>query len=157
MGNPRQIAIKFVALLALLAFGGVVGAYGVRFGEHAILLLAAPLIIPLGVLLFIQPRLLFYLLIASRCALDPILESARFSSSFGLGALLNLLLIACAGVLCIQRTKASIQQSIVLWVAPLLVMMLGVSYAPELIPALKRLVAFVSYFAVFTIGFILAS
>ena len=68
------------------------GAYGVRFGEHAILLLAAPLIIPLGVLLFIQPRLLFYLLIASRCALDPILESARFSSSFGLGALLNLLL-----------------------------------------------------------------
>ena len=89
VGNPRQIAIKFVALLALLAFGGVVGAYGVRFGEHAILLLAAPLIIPLGVLLFIQPRLLFYLLIASRCALDPILESARFSSSFGLGALLN--------------------------------------------------------------------
>ncbi|BET27252.1 O-antigen ligase [Limnobacter thiooxidans] len=157
VGNPRQIAIKFFALLALLAFGGVVGAYGVRFGEHAILLLAAPLIIPLGVLLFIQPRLLFYLLIASRCALDPILESARFSSSFGLGALLNLLLIACAGVLCIQRTKASIQQSIVLWVAPLLVMMLGVSYAPELIPALKRLVAFVSYFAVFTIGFILAS
>lgn len=157
MGSPWQFAGKLLAMLALLGFGSVVGMYGVRFGEHAILLLAAPLIIPLGVLLFIHPRLLFYLLIASRCALDPILESARFSSSFGLGALLNLLLIACAGVLCIQRTKAPILQSIVLWVAPVLVMILGVSYAPEMIPALKRLVAFVSYFAVFIIGFILAS
>ena len=157
LGTPWQLAVKFIALVALLVFGAMVGAYGVRFGEHAILLLAAPMIIPLGVLLFIHPRLLFYLLIASRCALDPILESARFSSSFGLGALLNLLLIACAGMLCLQRTKAPFLQSIVLWVAPLLVMMLGVITAPELIPALKRLVAFVSYFAVFIIGFILAS
>lgn len=157
LGTPWQLAVKFTAMLALLMFGAMVGAYGVRFGEHAMLLLAAPQVIPLGVLLLIHPRLLFYLLIASRCALDPILESARFSSSFGLGALLNLLLIACAGVLCLQRTQASIQQSIVLWVAPLLVMILGVSYAPELIPALKRLVAFMSYFAVFIIGFILAS
>jgi len=157
LGSPRQLAVRFIAALALLAFGAGVGVYGVRFGEHAILLLAAPLAIPLGVLLFVHPRLLFYLLIASRCALDPILESARFSSSFGLGALLNLLLIACAGVLCIQRTNAQIRQSIVLWVAPVLVMILGVSYAPELIPALKRLVAFVSYFAVFIIGFVLAS
>ncbi|HEX4855210.1 MAG TPA: O-antigen ligase family protein, partial [Limnobacter sp.] len=39
---------------------------------------------------------------------------------------------------------------------PLLVMALGVSYAPELLPALKRMIAFISYFSVFTIGMMMA-
>ena len=146
---------KLLGLTLLLVFGASIGLYGVTFGEHTFLLLGTPLIIPLGVLLFIHPRMLFLLLIGSRCALDPVLESARFTSNFGLGAILNLLLIICACWLCVQRSEAPIRQSLLLWCAPLIVMIIGVAYAPDMIPALKRLVAFVSYLAVFTIGFIL--
>lgn len=153
----QQIAWKVLGLFGLLCFSVAVGVYGFTFGEHAVLLLGAPLLIPFVVLLFLKPRLLFYLLIVSRCALDPVLDSARFSSTFGLGALLNLLIIACGFLLCIQRTEVPIRRTLMLWIAPLLVMILGTIYSPDVMSALKRLVAFTSYFAVFVIGFILAS
>lgn len=156
-GAPKRFAVQLICILALLGFGMVVGMYGAKFGEHALLLLGAPLLIPLGVLLFISPRWFFLLLIAGRCALDPVLESARFSSSFGLGAILNLMVIGCAFWMCVQRNKVPIKQTVWLWIPPLLVMILGVSYSPDIMPALRRLIAFLSYFSVFIIGFILAS
>ncbi|MEQ9108453.1 MAG: O-antigen ligase family protein [Limnobacter sp.] len=140
---------------ALLLFGAAVGLYANKFGEHLVLMLGTPLLIPLGLLLFVNPRLLFYVLIGTRCALDPILESARFSSSFGLGALLNMLLVACAVMISIQGDKARLKQSVLLWALPILVMIFGVTYAPDPLAALKRLIAFISYFSVFTVGMIL--
>jgi hypothetical protein len=149
-------APKAAGLAALLGVGMVVGLFAHKFGQHLVLLLGTPLLLPLGFLLFINPRILFLILIGTRCALDPVLESARFSSSFGLGALLNLLVIACAAIICFQGNKAVVRQSLALWIAPLLVMGLGVTYAPEVVPALKRMIAFISYFSVFTIGMMMA-
>lgn len=152
---PRQILVNTFGFIALLGFGVAVGFYNYKYGEHLVLMLGTPLLIPLGLLLFVNPRLLFYVLVGSRCALDPILETGRFSSNVGLGAVLNLLLIACAVIICIQSNRPAIRQSIALWVFPLLIMVLGVGYAPDTIAALKRLIAFVSYFSVFIVGMIL--
>lgn len=147
---------KAIGLLVLLVFGAAVGIYGNLYGEHVVLMLGTPLLIPLGLLLFVNPRLLFLLLIGTRCALDPILDSAQFGAGFGLGGILNLLVIACAAIICIQSNKGTLKQSALLWIFPILVMMLSASYAPDIVPALKRLIAFISYFAVFTIGMIFA-
>ena len=152
----RQTIAKLFVLIALLAVGGMVGLYANMYGKHWVLMLGTPLLIPLGLLLIVNPRVLFLILIGTRCALDPILDSARFSSSFGLGALLNLLLIACAVVIGLQANKTTVKQSVLLWVLPLLIMALGVTYSPEPLSAFKRMIAFVSYFSVFTVGMILA-
>lgn len=142
--------------MVLLMVGAMVGIYGNLYGEHVVLMLGTPLLIPLGLLLFVNPRLLFLLLIGTRCALDPVLDSAQFGAGFGLGGILNLLVIACAGIICIQSDKTTLRQSVLLWTLPILVMILGASYAPDVVSALKRLIAFISYFAVFTIGMIFA-
>lgn len=147
---------KAIGLLTLLVVGAAVGIYGNLYGEHLVLMLGTPLLIPLGLLLFVNPRLLFLLLIGTRCALDPVLDSAQFDAGFGLGGILNLLVIACAAIICIQSNKATLRQSVLLWIFPILIMMLGASYSPDIVPALKYLIAFISYFAVFTIGMIFA-
>ncbi|MCR2745921.1 O-antigen ligase family protein [Limnobacter parvus] len=146
---------KLIGLTALLGLGALFGVFANMFGQHVVLMLGTPLLLPLGLLLFVNPRLLFLVLIGTRCVLDPILESARFSSSFGLGALLNLLLIACAVIISIQANKTTVRQSVLLWILPLLVMALGITYSPEPLSAFKRMIAFVSYFSVFTVGMIL--
>lgn len=151
-----QMIVKLIAFTALLGVGALVGLYANLYGKHWVLMLGTPLLIPLGLLLFVNPRLLFLILIGTRCVLDPILESARFSSGFGLGALLNLLLISCAVVIGIQASKTTVKHSVLLWILPLLVMALGITYSPEPLSAFKRMIAFSSYFSVFTVGMILA-
>lgn len=151
----RNTLIKLVALTALLGVGAAVGLFANRYGQHVVLMLGTPLLLPLGFLLFVNPRLLFLIVIGTRCTLDPILESAQLSSSFGLGGLLNLLMIACAVMICIQGNKSAMRQSIALWTFPILVMAIGIVYSPETLPALKRMLAFISYFSVFTVGMIL--
>ncbi len=152
--KPLLLRLSFLTILLLV--GIAVGLYGAAFGERTVLLLGAPLVVPLAATLFIKPQALFFVLIASRCALDPILESARFSSSFGLGAILNVLIVICAFWMFVQRADSKLRQVVTLWLAPFLVMAFGVTYAPDVISALKGLIAFTSYFAVFIIGFILA-
>lgn len=153
--SARQNLLKLAALTALLAVGAVVGLFANKYGQHVVLMLGTPLLLPLGFLLFVNPRLLFLILIGTRCALDPVLESAQLGSSFGLGGILNMLLVACAGMICIQGNKLAMRQSIALWTFPILVMILGIVYAPETLPAVKRMIAFTSYFSVFTVGMIL--
>lgn len=145
---------KWLGLLAILGVGFGVGQYSLRFGHQPLLLLGAPLVLPLCALLVINPRLLFYLLLASRCSLDPILDSARFSSSIGLGAILNLQMIACAIMVFLQSPNVRFKQCISLWIAPILVMVIGLLFSPEPLPAAKRMIAFMSYFAAFSVALV---
>lgn len=153
------IWLKKIGLVVLVGLGLLVGLgvgqYSLRFGHQPLLLLGVPLALPLVALLIINPRGLFYMLLISRCALDPVLDSARFSSSIGLGAILNVLVVACAALICLQAPKERFKQCMALWIAPLLVMALGVTYSPDPLPAIKRMVAFTSYFATFTVALVL--
>lgn len=141
-----------LGLGGLLLIGTVTGLYTTLFSQSWVLVLGIPLLVPLVVLLLTNPKSLFLMLLLGRCALDPILESARFSSNIGLGAALNLLVVACAGVWGLQNMAIRQRSVILLWAAPLAVMVLGVFLAPDPLPAVKRLVAFLSYAAVFFMG-----
>lgn len=152
----RNLFPLITGLVGLGVIGAAVGIYSVLFGHQWVLMLGAPLMLPLLLVLFTHPRTLFLILLGTRCALDPVLESARFSSTLGLGALLNLLVVACALVWCMQQSDARLRRVFLLWAAPWVVMALGVAYAPDAMPALKRLIAFTSYSAVFVMGYLLS-
>ncbi|HEY1057334.1 MAG TPA: O-antigen ligase family protein [Limnobacter sp.] len=145
---PRQC----LALVCLLLVGALTGVYTSLFSQSWVLVLGVPLLVPLVVLLITHPQSLFLMLLISRCALDPILESSRFSSNVGLGAALNLLVVACAVVWGLQKLSQRQRPAMLLWVAPFAVMVLGTVMAPDTISALKKLVAFLSYGAVFVMG-----
>ncbi|MFN4329823.1 MAG: O-antigen ligase family protein [Limnobacter sp.] len=150
--SPRSFPTALLIVAMGLA-GCLIGIYATLFSSQPLLLVGPPLLIPLLVMLWIRPVWLFMGLLLFRCALDPALESARFSNSVGMGAALNVLIVACALVWLIQSTGRLAGPIVRLWAAPLAVMTLGVFLAPDTTPALKKLMAFVSYGAVFAMGY----
>lgn len=140
-------------ILAIGLAGGLIGVYTTLFSSQPLLLVGPPLLVPLLVMLWIKPVWLFMGLLLFRCALDPALESARFSNNVGMGAALNLLIVACAVVWLMQSTGRRAGPIARLWAGPLAIMALGVFLAPDTTPALKKLMAFISYGAVFAMGY----
>jgi O-antigen ligase len=157
---PKLSINKTNAILLLLAtfsaffFGLVSFGLIAVFGKHYAYLAALPVAIILG-LIFIFNRYFFFLLVVlSRSSLDSVFNAIKFGS-FGLGAVLNALVIMIAILTIFEKPlKYDIKfDSIKLsWMIFLTLAFVSIFYAPAFVPSLKVFLLFVSYCSMFTLG-----
>lgn len=140
-----------MGLLVAIFMGIIVAVFVSSVGEHLGLMLALPGAIIIGLIFILDRHLLFFLIILFRSAMDPILEATKMGS-FGLGALLNALVILIALIAIIQRpspVRAMLRKT---WLAFLLISFATLFIAPEFLTAVKSYLALVSYAAVFALA-----
>jgi O-antigen ligase len=106
-------------------------------------------------LLFIFNRYIFFLLVVlSRSSLDVAFNAIKFGS-FGLGAVLNALVIMIALLILIEKPlKIDVNLKSITWAWVMFLGLSGVSlaYAPGFIASLKIFLIYVSYAAMFVLG-----
>jgi O-antigen ligase len=152
--NKSSFILFLLAILSALFFGIVSLFLTQAFGHRYIYFLALPAAMFIG-LLFIFNRYIFFLLvILSRSSLDVAFSAIKFGN-FGLGAVLNALVIMIALLLLIEKPlKVDFKSSPIMWAWGIFLGLSGASlaYAPEFIASLKIFLIYVSYAAMFILG-----
>jgi hypothetical protein len=115
------------------------------------IMLAFPAAIVIGFIFIIDRYLLLYLIVLFRSSMDKILDATKFGS-FGLGAVLNALVILIAFIGLVQRPGPSAKVLKQTWLAFLLIAGASLLLAPEFMTALKSYLALLSYAAIFSLA-----
>lgn len=140
-----------MGLLVAIFMGIIVAVVASTAGEHMGMLLALPGALIIGLIFILDRYLLFFLIILFRSAMDPLLEATKLGS-FGLGAVLNALVIVIALIAIIQRpspVRAVLKKT---WLAFLLISFSTLMIAPEFVTALKTYLTLISYAAIFALA-----
>lgn len=146
-----------VLVLFAAAFVGVfVALFGASVGERYGILIALPAALIIGILFFFDRYALFFLIILSRASLDPIFEATRLGS-FGLGAVLNTLVIVMALIALFERPNSlrSVSLRSVMrqtWLPFLAIAFFTIFIAPDITLAIKSYLTFLSYASIFTLA-----
>lgn len=151
MTNQSTALLVGMGLLVAIFMGIIVAIFVSSVGDHVGLVLALPAAIIIGLIFILDRHLLFFLIILFRSAMDPVLEATKMGS-FGLGALLNALVILIAMIAIIQRpspVRAVLSKT---WLAFLLISFVTLFIAPDFVAALKSYLALVSYAAIFALA-----
>jgi O-antigen ligase len=152
--NKSNFILILLAILSALFFGIVSLVLTQLFGHRYIYFLALPAAMLIG-LLFIFNRYIFFLLVVlSRSSLDVAFNAIKFGS-FGLGAVLNALVIMIALLILIEKPlKIDVNLKSITWAWVIFLGLSGVSlaYAPGFIASLKIFLIYVSYAAMFVLG-----
>jgi O-antigen ligase len=148
------LILILIAIFSALFFGLISLALVNIVGNHYLYLLALPLAIVVG-LIFIFSRIFFLsLVIVARSSLDVAFEAIKIGN-FGLGAVLNALVILIA-VLMYFDTKNQIKSEFSLplkaWFIFLLLNTLSLVYTPVFSTGLKANLSYLSYASIFLIG-----
>ena len=155
--TPSSISGQSTALLVSMGllvsiFMGIVVAILVSsVGDHIGIILALPGVIIIGLVFILDRHLLFFLIILFRSAMDPILEATKMGS-FGLGAVLNALVILIALIAIIQRPNPVMATLRKTWLPFLLISFVTLFIAPEFVTGLKAYLVLVSYAAIFALA-----
>lgn len=140
--------------LIVAAFVGVfVAAFGSVIGERYGLLLALPATMIIGFLFLFNRYALLLLIMLSRASLDVILESTRLGS-FGLGAVLNALIIIIALIAIFERpnpVQKVIRQT---WLIFLIIACASIFISPVKFIAVKSFLALLSYASIFAVAIV---
>lgn len=151
---------KTTILLLLLAtfsafFFGLVSFFLVQFvGKFYIILAALPVAMVLGLLFILNRYVFFILVVLTRSSLDSVFNAIKFGS-FGLGAVLNALVIIIAILMVFERPlkhDLRLEPIKLAWFILLFLAFASVFYAPNFVPSLKIFLIFVSYCSMFTLG-----
>jgi O-antigen ligase len=151
---------EILLILGVVMVAGVAGAilppYVAAAGESVFRLAVLPAAIVLGFLFLFNRPVLFLLIIFFRAVCDPLFEATRAGGdSMGLGAIANALVILMAFLFLVERPRAVTRTAIPMWAPLLVVAVLAAVRAPELGPAVKYLLVYLSYASVFAIPFFL--
>ena len=140
-----------VGLCIAIILGGIsaliVGIAGERYG----ILFALPALVVIGFIFLFDRYLLFLLIILFRSVMDPILDTTKLGN-FGLGAVLNALVILIAFMAMMQSKSHARGIFVKVWLPFLLIAFTTLAIAPEFITGLKTYLSILSYAAVFTLA-----
>lgn len=154
MKNKSFLILSTLAILSAIFFGLISLALVNIAGEHYLYLASLPLFFCVSFLFIFDRYLFFTLVVLSRASLDAVLDAMKFGS-FGLGAVLNALVIVIAILLYLEKPeKLSINLTGVkfTWAFFLVLAFASVFYAPEFLASLKVSLLHVSYAAMFYLG-----
>ncbi|WP_024931218.1 O-antigen ligase [Methylophilus sp. OH31] len=152
--NKSKVIFSLLAVFAALFFGLVSLILVQISGKHYAYLAALPVAIILGLVFVFNRYFFFILVILSRASLDSIFNAIKLGS-FGLGAVLNALVILIAILMVFEKPlKYDIKlDSIKLsWIIFLTLAFVSIFYAPAFVASLKVFLLFVSYCSMFTLG-----
>lgn len=155
--NKPKILLGLLATLSGLFFGLVSLFYVQLIGDHYVYLLAPFLAFLIGLLFIADRYAFFFLVIVTRSSLDSAFNSIKVGS-FGLGAVLNALVILIALLTLLEKpVKINFDLSSVkkAWILFLGLSFISIFYAPSLVSSLKLFLIYVSYASMFVLGFFL--
>lgn len=147
----KAIAIVAIGLLVTVFVGIFVAFFGATVGEHYGILIALPVTMIIGFLFFFDRYFLFLLIIIFRSAIDVALENTRFGN-FGLGAVLNGLVILIALIAMIERPEPVRRVVKQTWLPFLIITFIAVIISPTPLPAIKIFLVLLSYASVFAVA-----
>ncbi|HEY7986527.1 MAG TPA: O-antigen ligase family protein [Methylophilaceae bacterium] len=147
--HPAMFAI--VGMLVALGMGALVSLYAATAGDKYGVLLALPGAMIIGLLFVFDRNTFFYLVILLRAIMDPIFDATKLGG-FGLGAVLNALIILLAAIALLEKPMPAGKLFKQTWLAFLVISLISLAYAPEFVPALKTYLGLVSYAAVFMLA-----
>jgi O-antigen ligase len=141
-----------LAIAALITGVGAV-AYVSMVEGNLVLISALPFVVAMLFFLVIDKRKLFLLILLFRASGDLIFESSKFGGGFGVGGLINALIIFIAMLFIIERPSGITRRMASIWGAVLLVAFAATFHAPDFRDAVRMFMALMSYCAVFVIAF----
>lgn len=149
----KPIFSSFAILLAgmITGLGAVVHVSLVK--GNPILVSALPFVLAMLLMLVLDKRKLFFLILFFRASGDLVFESSKFASGIGIGGLINALIILIALLFVLERPSGLSRRIVSIWGPVLLVALAAIPHAPELKDAIRVFLALVSYGAIFTIAF----
>lgn len=152
--SKHRLAFVLLAMLSAFFFGIVSLALVNIVGEKYIYLLSIPLALVVFIIFILNKELFFLIVILSRASLDSFLDAIKFGS-FGVGAVLNALVILIALLTILQkpdnldRTSKKIMTA---WVVFLTIAAFSLFYSPVFLASIKTFLLLVSYAAIFYLG-----
>lgn len=149
---PR-VLLLIALVLAALTGSAAVWLVTVTGGKPA-LLLALPGALVLGMLFLYSRVTLFMLILLTRSMMDPIFDATKIGN-FGLGAVVNALVILIAILEIIRRPNPVRQALATSWLPFLLISGVTLVLAPDFVAGLKTYLALVSYAAIFALAIVL--
>lgn len=152
----KAIAIVAIGLLVAVFIGIFVAFFGNAVGEHYGILIALPASMVIGFLFFFDRYLLFFLIIIFRSSLDNLLDATRLGS-FGLGAVINALVILIAIIAVFERpnpVRKVVKQT---WLPFLAVITFELFIAPDKLIAIKTFLSLLSYTSIFALSIVLVT
>jgi O-antigen ligase len=158
--NEHSTFLKLPAFIVLLGlflsvFFGVFSVLFAMFaGEKYSMLLALPCLIILVFVFIFARYTLFYLVILFRSVMDPILDATKMGD-FGLGAVINALIILIAMIAIIEKPNPVRKVISTTWLPFFLISLVALVIAPDHKAALKSYLTLISYAAVFALAIIL--
>jgi O-antigen ligase len=148
---PSSGILVTLGVFVTIFLGAVLALFVNGSGGRVGIMLAFPAAIVIGFIFIIDRYLLFFLIVLFRSSMDKILDATKFGS-FGLGAVLNALVIFIAFIGLIQRPGPAAKVLKQTWMMFLLIAGATVFVAPEFMTAVKSYLALVSYAAIFSLA-----
>ncbi|KQT34473.1 O-antigen ligase [Methylophilus sp. Leaf414] len=154
MTSKSKVALFLFASIAAIFFGLASLMMLNLAGQHYNYLLSLPLFFVIAILFFLDRQLFFLLIILTRASLDAPLDSIKLGT-FGLGAVLNALVIIIA-FLAILEKKPKLTNDLdwvkKSWAIFLILSFISLFYAPKLLPSVKVFLLYVSYSSMLYLG-----
>lgn len=151
--NLKNAAGGLLLLIASLVAGLGVVAYVTIVDGNLMLVAALPFVLAMLIMLVVDKRMLLLLILMFRASGDLVFEASKFGGGFGVGALINALIIFIAMLFVIERPGVITRRVASIWGPVLLVACAALAYAPDFREGLRMLLALTSYCAVFVIAF----
>jgi O-antigen ligase len=153
MNSFKSTAGGLLILVASLVAGVGAVAYVSAVDGNLLLMAALPFVIAMLFMLVVDKRMLLLLILMFRASGDLVFEASKFGGGFGVGALINALIIFIAILFVMERPGGITRRVASIWGPVLLVACAALFYAPEFKDGLRMLLALTSYCAVFVIAF----
>ena len=155
----RKLAMAglVVAIVAATSvFAGLLTVMSAGFAEQRpVLLLALPMLIVLAFGFVLAPRVLVCAILLLRAAVNPVFEGAQLPGIGGLGGLVNLAVIALAFALLLREPRRVPRVAWMIWLPFMFFQFVGLTYAPDRLPALRLFLGQLATMAVFILAFLL--
>jgi len=149
--NP--VAGSLSVLMAGVAAGIGAVLYVSLVDGNALLVTALPFVLALLLLLVLDKRLLFFLILLFRASGDVVFESSKFAGGIGVGGLINALVILIALLFVLERPSGLNRRIVSIWMPVLLVALAAAAHSPVMREAARTFLGLLSYAAVFVIAF----
>lgn len=149
--KSTTIILAVLGLLITLFIGAFVALFGNAVGDHYGILLALPATLIIGFLFFLDRYLLFFLIILFRSSIDQLLDATRLGS-FGMGAVLNALVIIIAFIAIFERPNPVRKVLKQTWLPFLSIAFFTLVITPEPLNAVKSFLSLLSYASIFTLA-----
>lgn len=156
--RAADAGLFWIALLVACFIAGLVTVVAGDFGaQRPVFLLVVPMLLIFGFTFFLRPKLLIIGILLVRASLDQVFALGTLPAIGGVGGMVNLAVILLAFSLVVRDPKRVPREAWWIWLPFMFFQLIGLAYAPDVVPALRLFLGQLATMSVFLIAFHLIS